>query len=246
MTGEIRVTGIVLTSMPVSDYDRRVTILTAERGRITAFAKGAQKPGSAFSACAQSFTYAEFTLISGRESNNLTGATKVRYFPKLREDIEKLYYGMYFCELEGYLTREGADEAEQMKLLYVSLLALCKDEYDARLVRRVFELKAMQIYGEAMVADGRYYSGKGNGLKAANEAGSREVCESTLYTVQYIFSVPPAKLYSFRVTDEVLNELEIITADYMKRRIDRPMKSLNTLESLKEFSIPVAGAEAKK
>ena len=64
MTGEIKLTGIVLGSVPMGDYDRRISLLTVEKGRISAFAKGARRPMSALRAASRTDFLKHGTLFS--------------------------------------------------------------------------------------------------------------------------------------------------------------------------------------
>ena len=119
-----------------------------------------------------------------------------------------------------------------MKLLYLALLTVAKKTMPARLVRCVYELRAITIYGEGLRTDGEYYSGRYNGLNAENYAGSVKVSETTLYTVRYIEQTPLKELFSFKVRDDVLDELERITRDYMETKTERRFKSLEVLETI--------------
>ena len=166
MTGQIHLTGMVLVSMPVGDYDRRLTILTKERGKISAFAKGARKPTSPLLGCSQPFSFGEFILYEGKSSYNVFSAEITNYFAELRDDVESIYYAMYFCEFSCFMTKENLEAGEPLKLLYMTLRALSKPALHKKLVRRIFELRFMAVNGEMPQVEQCVLCGREEMLKA--------------------------------------------------------------------------------
>lgn len=209
------VTGMVLKQTPIGEYDRRICLLTKEKGKISAFARGARKQGSRFAAATNPFSFGTFKLYAGRDSYTVSEVEIQNYFEELMTDFEGAYYGMYFAEVADYYTRENNDEREMLKLLYQSLRALCAPALPNPLVKCIFELKSIAVNGE--------YPGVPQ---------NRKLTESTIYALHYIETSPIEKLYTFTVTEEVLAELTSVAEEYRKYFMDRQFKSLEILKTL--------------
>jgi DNA repair protein RecO (recombination protein O) len=232
--------------MPIGDYDKRLVILTKEKGKITAFAKGARKQNSAFLACSQPFSFGEFMIYEGKSAYNLISVDITNYFEELRKDLEAAYYGLYFCELTDYFTHENEDGTQVLRLLYQSLRALSQKSIKRTLVRSVFELKLLAVNGVApqvfsCVKCGKtesfpYFNKEAGGLLCPdckkNVSGSAKLTEAVIYTMQYIIASSIEKLYTFTVSQEVMSELKTCVESYKELYIDKKMKSLDLLEKL--------------
>lgn len=244
----ITVTGMVISSMPVNDYDRRVVLLTRERGKISAFAKGARRMNSPLMGCSNPFCFGTFRVYEGRTSYNIQSADIDHYFQEISTDINCVYYGIYFMELADYYSYENIDATRELNLLYAAFRALKKEGIPNSLVRYVFELKMMVLHGsypQCFECDGcksedgiLYFSA----AKAAvycekcvqNAPDAISIGQSTLYALQYIITTPIGKLFTFTVTDDVLVELRMIMGRIALLTIDRKLKSLEMLELMEK------------
>lgn len=245
MRDEVVLQGIVLAMSLVGEYDRRLVILTKERGRITAFARGVRKSNNQLVSKTQLFVMGEFTLYEGRDAYTLKSVEAKEYFHELTYDMEKYCYGSYFCEVMSYLTREGERSTDYLNLLFVSLNALKKAMISPKLIRVIFEIKMLDVFGQGIQSyhcpvcgnePSSIFSAEAGGLVCIHCAGRTmhniAVSDACVYTLKYINGQKFGTLYNFTVKDEVLEELENITARFYDVHIGKKFNSLEVIETL--------------
>lgn len=238
-------TGMVIKTSDVGDYDKRLVILTRERGKIVAFARGARRPKNTLMSASRLFVFGEFSLYEGKDAYNLQKAEISNFFTEISNDIEVMCYGSYFLEFADYFAKEGIESTEMLKLLYASLKALCNDKIDNELVRYVYELKMLVINGEypnmfecvsCKNQKAEYFSAVKGGLLCADCSGKAgdtvHIATSTIYTFQYVITSRIEKLYTFVVNEKVLEEIAFIMKRYIKMYVDREFKSLEILNTI--------------
>lgn len=245
MKEELIVNGIVLYATIVGEYDKRLVVLTKERGKITIFANGARRPGSQFRAASQSFVMGAFTVTVGRDYYNLHKVEVKEYFSELPLDMEKMCHASYFCELMSYYTREGDSCVNNLNLLYVTFKALIKGSMPNALIKAIYETRLMDIEGEGIHCyscvkcsskEITYISSKRGGLlcdKCAKELNvTKGVSPTIIYTLQFIQSAPIGQLYGFSLSDDAMKELINVTDSFLNEHVDKKFKSLEILSSL--------------
>ena len=212
MKDTIHAAGIVLSTMPIGEYDKRLLLETRECGKISVFARGARRPNSPLIGAAVLFAFGEFELSEGRSAYNLRSARISEHFDWVANDMEALCYGSYFAEMTDYYGRENLDGSEAVKLLYFALRALKNDKLSRPLIRRVFELKAMQLEGE-------YF-----------EQPRTEIPEPALKAWHYVLETPQDKLFRFVLDPEAEAAFGRAVEQMKQAFIERQFRSLAVLE----------------
>lgn len=214
MTEAVEVNGIVLSSMPVGESDRRLSILTKELGRISCFVRGARKPTNRFISATRPFSAGKFLLYPGRDAFSLQGAEISEHFEEIVKDFEKTAYGCYFLELSTRFSHEHYDGGNQLYLLYYALKALSNEKIPMELTMRVFEMKTLML--EGVVPE--FTEGEG-------AAERFELSKSAVFSLRFMAERPPQKLFTFTVTEEVLRELARVSDYFISANVDKPLKS---------------------
>ena len=260
MLQDLTVTGMILSVQPIGEYDRRVVLLTKEKGKISAFAKGARRQGSSLLAATAPFCFGTFTVYEGRSSYTIRHADIQNYFEALRMDLEgawygmyfleiaDTWYGMYFLEIADFYGRENNDESQMLNLLFVTLKAVEKSQIDRMLIRNVFELKAMVLNGEYPDFFQCVNCGSEEGICAIFSTQDGVACqacaktenqgvlldESSLYTLQYIVYSDLRKLYSFTVSPVVLEKVRRVVTLCRGKYIGKTFQAEKLLEEVQQ------------
>ena len=183
MRETVTAAGFVLHAAPQGEYDKRMTILTKELGKITVFARGARRQASPYLAVCNPFVYGTFHLYEGRSAYTLAGASDTLFFEEIAKRDPGVYYGFYFLELASYYGQENLEAGDMVNLLYATLRAVLRDRMPLPLIRSVFECRMMTINGDFAVPP------------------SLED-EGALYALSFASSCPLKELYSFGLSEK--------------------------------------------
>ena len=243
----IEVTGVVISATSAGENDKRVLLLTRELGRISAFAKGARRPGNHLMAATDSFVFGKFYLYPGRSAYTIEKAEVKNYFKEFSTDLSSAYYGFYFLELADYFASENANETEMVNLIYCALRALLNPQIPNKLVRCIYELRQLVINGEYPDFFSCKFCGSKENLtgfsimssgmacsSCEHQKGVTKVSPAALKALQYTASCEVSKLFTFTLSEEALSQMQIVLKQCMQAYIDKPMKSLEMLLMLED------------
>ncbi len=214
MRDEMELHGVVLNSAPSRDFDKRLSVLTNEYGKVTVWAAGAKKPGSSFMAGTRNFVFGTFSVTKGRSGYNLRSVKVNNYFEEIASDLVNACYGSYILEFADYISQENLEAEETVNLIYLSLKAILNGNLDNELVRRIYELRIMYINGEY------------------TEEPPMPCSQACRFAWQYVLETPVMKLYTFTLKEEVLSEFADNVDRLLRGVIPHNFRSLEILKTL--------------
>lgn len=241
---------IVVRVRDFNEADKIVVLLTREEGKVQAVARGARRPRSRYAAATQLFTHLRGQLFHGRSLDTLSQVEIQESFRHLREDLVRMAYATYVCELMDEMVREKQRHESPYLLLLTTLHLLNAMELDPEPIRRAYELKLLSILGfrpsltECVACGGD--PGTGPQVRFAPALGGvlcptcpsegevvHRLSRGTVETMKRLLDGDIRRAHVIRISGELGAELDRALTDYIAIRTERPLKSKEFLDSLR-------------
>ena len=147
--GQFKGEGIVLRSMNLGEWDKLLTVFTQGQGRLKIVAKGARKIQSRYASITQLFCNVRFTVYRGKSMHTFSQVELIEGFRPLREDLERMAYGLYMLEMVDAALEEGQSHDDILSLLIACLHILSHTDH-LELLLAFYELRLLSRLGWAL------------------------------------------------------------------------------------------------
>lgn len=236
--GIIKTKGIIISENNTSDFDKMLTMLTPELGKISCAAKGARRPKSTLLAGSQFLCFGEYILYKGTNTYSINSCETIEIFYNLRTDLDKLEYAVFITKIINDVTTENQNNYKILQLFLNTLYIISETDRNLELVVSIFKMRLLSILGlqpnirECVTCKNREdlysFSIKDNGFKCKNcaklDTSAITMEEATKKAIQYAILAEPKKLYSINIFEIAIKEFSLISRIYLNDKLEKEYK----------------------
>lgn len=234
----VKTKGIIIAEKVMSDFDKMLTILTPNMGKIECVAKGSRRPKSLLMAGTQFLCFGDYMLYKGGENYSMNSCETIELFYNIRTDLDKLKYAVYITKIINDVTTENQNNYKILQLYLNTLYVISNTDKDLEFVTSIFRLRLLSIIGyrpeieECKTCKEKEnltkFSIRDNGFKCTacgkQDKGAIDMSETTKDAIRYIILSDAKKIYSFQVPKESIKELKIISKLYLTEKLEKEYK----------------------
>lgn len=235
---QIKVNGIVIAENNMGDFDKMLTILTPNLGKIGCSAKGARRPKSLLLSGTQFLSFGEFMLFKVQDTYTVNSVETIELFYNIRTDLDKLTYASYITKIVSDVTTENQNSFNTLKLFLNTLYMISETDKNLDFITSVFKIRMLKILGYTPNSlecvscktkeNLKYFSIRDNGFKceacSRQDSGCIEMSEGTKNAIIYILKADSKKIFSFNLSENAEKELELIANIYLNEKLEKEYK----------------------
>jgi DNA repair protein RecO (recombination protein O) len=233
--------GVVIKEMLSGESNKNVILFLKGRGKTIVFARGAKKHNSKFLAGTQLFCYSDFLINHNGKIDVINQIDIITSFYKITSDYQSICYGNHMLEMCNKLLENNAECDDILLLLIKSLNQLTKKNINLKLVNTIFEIKFMQYSGYEISLCckncGKYeesyshinHEGFVCNMCIDDEKGLIKISKNTSFAITYITVSKITEIFNFKVNEEVLQELMVVSDTIIKYYFNVKFVSKNNI-----------------
>lgn len=124
---EFKADALLLRASDYGENDKIATLLTAERGKISAALKGVKRAGAKLRFAAQPFCFAEYVLAARGNRNTVISASLHDAFYAVCEDVTRYYAASVVSDVCDKIALEGMNSGALLVCAVSALEEICAD-----------------------------------------------------------------------------------------------------------------------
>jgi DNA repair protein RecO (recombination protein O) len=246
--------GIVLKERISGESDKFIDVLTKDMGIIEISVRAARKINGKSGSATQLFAYSKFCINQRRDCFGLNSAEPIHIFYGLRSSLTGIALASYFADVIRFCcVEEKSHNSDVLRLFLNTLHFLEKNLRSEQQLKSIFEFRLMTEIGYMpdvvacrvcgmyepeepvfVVGDGSIYCHECyGGIKDESNSGFFKIRLPVLNAVRHIVFADFDRLFNFRVSDEVMQQLSVISESYITAHLER---SFGTLEFYKSIT----------
>lgn len=239
---------LVLRERRLDEQDRLLTLLSADQGIITAYAKGAGRMKGSMASATELLCYSHFVLFRNRDRCFADRAEVNTLFFGIRGNLEKLALATYFAQLCCELIPENEPAAEELRLMLNTLYCLEQDKLPPLQLKAILELRLLTLTGYmpdliacrmcGSLPEGPVLFDPAGGsvccpdCAPAGAVGLRPLPPGVFAAMRHIIYCEFEKLFCFRLAEENLPLLAGAAEQYLLCQVERILPALNFYKTM--------------
>lgn len=254
----ITVHGLVVRDVQIGEFDKLITLLTAEHGKVTVCGKGVKNLKSHHMPSCQPFSYSIFTLRKSKKYYYIAETTLLELFYHVRCSLEKLSLATYLCDIAADLCMEEVPDIDLLRLTLNAISAIDRCRFPLDQIKGAFEMRCASIAGFMPDLSACAICGKNKGEMYIDIMNGRLLCkncrpteehrmemedegtsrlfmilsDAALEAMRYVISCPLEKLVSFKIDSDDLYVFYSVCESYLLNHLERGFSTLEFYKSL--------------
>lgn len=194
----VKLKALSIKSMDYGDNGKLVTLITRERGKITAKAIGCKSIKSPLHIASSPFCFGEYIFNEKNGKLSLSGCDVEKFYGEIGEDLDRFYFASIISETLDKFCQEGQPDEEILDLT-VNYLNLISNSNQSAIYVISFLLKILEKEGYEM-----FFAWEKEPYLDFIKGGIVEKCDKTQSSVSV--SIEMAKLFFDLSTQEELED----------------------------------------